>query len=158
MSSAGLIIDANLLLLLVIGLVEDGKHISKSNRLGNYSLEDYKIVALYMGRFKNVFITPYIATEVSNLIDLKGEVRARVFEAAKLLFSEFKQIETRIVDDMNSPYFHIFGLTDNSLIHLVSDYTVLTDDGPISGILYSVNGDNVVELAVARTIIQNSMR
>ncbi|WP_234465011.1 hypothetical protein [Pseudomonas sp. S44] len=158
MSSAGLIIDTNLLLLLVIGLVEDGRHISKSDRLNGYSQEDYQIVVRFMGRFKSVFTTHYIATEVSNLIDLGGELGSRVYEAARLLLSEFQQIESTIVDDSASPYFLKFGLTDASLISLVSDYTVLTDDGPLSGVLYAVNGDNVVQLEVAKSIVAASSR
>lgn len=158
MSSAGLIIDTNLLLLLVIGLVEDGKHIPKSDRLGAYSKEDYEIVVKFMGRFKSVFITPYIATEVSNLIDLNGDVRVRVYEAARLLFSEFQQIESNIEGDAASAHYLTFGLTDSSLIGLVADYTVLTDDGPLCGVLYAVNGENVIQLEVAKSMILNSAR
>ncbi|MBK0057034.1 hypothetical protein IAE40_00190 [Pseudomonas sp. S44] len=62
------------------------------------------------------------------------------------------------MDDSASPYFLKFGLTDASLISLVSDYTVLTDDGPLSGVLYAVNGDNVVQLEVAKSIVAASSR
>jgi hypothetical protein len=36
-----LIIDTNLLLLLIIGSVDDGIHINKSSRLSSYNIEDF---------------------------------------------------------------------------------------------------------------------
>ena len=158
MSSAGLIIDANLLLLLVIGVLEEGRHISNSGRLKEYSEDDYQVIVKYMGRFSNVYITPYIATEVSNLIDLNGHARIMAFEAARLLFSQFQQIDTNISADSESNLFSTYGLTDSSLIGLVADYTILTNDGRMSNALYAINGDNVIHLELARTLLQESRR
>lgn len=39
--------------------------------------------------YKDVWITPYIATEVSNLIDLNGQAKIRVFELAREVFALF---------------------------------------------------------------------
>lgn len=156
MSSSGLIIDTNLLLLLVIGAIEEGRHIKNSNRLKEYDEGDYQIVVSFMGRFKEVYITPYIATEVSNLIDLNGHARTMAFEAAQLLFSQFQQIETNISVDSAMHLFSTYGLTDTSLIGLVSDYTILTNDGRMSGPLYAINGENVIHLEFARAIVQNA--
>lgn len=158
MSSAGLIIDTNLLLLLVIGALEEGRHISNSNRLKEYNEEDYQVVVRFMGRFSNIYITPYIATEVSNLIDLNGHARTMAFEAARLVFSQFQQIDTNISADSEMSLFSTYGLTDSSLIGLVSDYTILTNDGRMSGALYAINGDNVIHLEFARALLQDSRR
>lgn len=155
MSSAGLIIDTNLLLLLVIGSVDDGKYISSSKRLKSYSEEDYQIVVNYMKLFNSVYITPYIAAEVSNLIDLKGHVRDRVFEAAQILFSEFKQAETNIKIDSDSKWFIIYGLADSSMINLVKDYTLLTNDTRMDPALYEVNHENIVHLNLAKALIND---
>ncbi|MBD8570708.1 hypothetical protein IFT86_16930 [Pseudomonas syringae] len=154
MSSSRLIIDTNLLLLLVIGSIEDGRHISNSKRLKDYNESDYQIVVRFMGGFSDVYITPYIATEVSNLIDLNGHARIMAFEAAQLLFSQFQQIDTNIATDSEIKLFSIYGLTDTSLIGLVSEYTILTNDGRMSGALYAVNGENVVNLNFARGLLQ----
>ncbi|OJT30933.1 hypothetical protein BOP96_10135 [Pseudomonas sp. FSL W5-0203] len=137
MSSPRLIIDTNLLLLLVIGAIEEGRHISSSSRLKSYNEEDYQVVVKFMGRFTDVYITPYIATEVSNLIDLNGYARIMAFEAAQLLFSQFQQIDSNISADSAAKLFSTYGLTDTSLIGLVSDYTILTNDGRMSQPLYA---------------------
>lgn len=124
----GLIIDANLLLLLVIGAVESGRYIRHSKRLKDFGVEDYDNVLKLIKPYKEIFITPYLATEVSNLIDLNGEARQLAFEIARILFSSFKQIDVKINQDCESKFFLQFGITDNSLINLASNYVILTND------------------------------
>ncbi|MCJ8314891.1 MAG: hypothetical protein HRU38_22265 [Saccharospirillaceae bacterium] len=126
--SKNLIIDTNLLLLLVIGAVEEGRHIQNSKRLNAFNLSDYDNVLKIMGEYNAVFITPYIATEVSNLIDLKGYAQILAFKIARTLFSEFKEIDVNLNEDCESDLFLRFGLTDNSLIKLAPDYYILTND------------------------------
>ena len=81
-----LIIDTNLLLLLVIGAVEGGRHIKNSKRLGAFDLDDYNTVLKIMATYDEIFITPYIATEVSNLIDLNGNPGVLAYKIARELF------------------------------------------------------------------------
>ncbi|WP_459623604.1 PIN domain-containing protein [Burkholderia sp. 3C] len=90
-----LIIDTNLLLLLVIGAVEEGRHIRNSKRLGAFSLRDYDNVVKIMSEYEMVFITPYIATEVSNLIDLDGYARNLAYDFARNMFAVFFQNRNR---------------------------------------------------------------
>ena len=96
-----LIVDTNLLLLLVIGAVEGGIHIKNSKRLNDYDYEDYHRVLKVVSEFEAVYITPYIATEVSNLIDLTGGARELVFAFSRELFSEFNKINVVIVVILN---------------------------------------------------------
>lgn len=123
-----LIIDTNLLLLVVIGAVEEGRHIRNSKRLNAYTIEDYDNILKIMRGFDEVFITPYIATEVSNLIDLSGHAKILAYEVARQLFSLFKKIHIDIDNDCESDLFLHFGITDNSLIELAPDYYILTND------------------------------
>ncbi len=142
--SNNLIIDTNLLLLLIIGSVDNGTCISKSKRLTDYSLEDYDFLVEVMGRYKNTFITPYIATEVSNLIDLKDQQGIKAFKNANLFFQIFEQIDVNIKDDCNLVNFEKFGITDASLVKLVKDYSVLTNDGKLYPMLINANFDNTL--------------
>ncbi|VVP67780.1 hypothetical protein PS910_00256 [Pseudomonas fluorescens] len=153
MSSKGLIIDTNLLLLLVIGSVEEGRHIRNSNRLNAYSKDDFDVVAQFMGKFNDVFITPYIAAEVSNLIDLNGYARDSAFQIVRVLLDEFKQVEVDLSKDAASDSFLIYGLTDNSLIDLVSDYTVITNDARLLGPLFAASPDNVIPFEFAKSLV-----
>ena len=54
-----LIIDTNLLVLLVIGAVEEGIHIRNSKRLNAFDISDYDKVLNIMDDYDDVFITPY---------------------------------------------------------------------------------------------------
>ncbi len=139
-----LIIDTNLLLLLVIGAVEEGRHIKNSKRLKAFSKQDYHNVLQIMANFDNVFITPYIATEVSNLIDLKGYVKELAYMVARELFANFKKIEVDIDKDCQSELFLRFGLTDNSIIQLASDFFILTNDHRMLEPLFTQNADNII--------------
>jgi len=147
-----LIVDTNLLLLLVIGRVDDGRFIKRSDRLNKFNENDYQILLRFILRY-DIFITHYIATEVSNLIDLHGPARIKAFEVARILFSSFKQVETSIQDDSAEAFFEKYGLTDSSLIRLVSDYNVITDDNRLSEFLYRVEHKNVIPYYTLRAAI-----
>ncbi len=143
-----LIIDANLLLLLVIGAVDERAHIKNSKRLNGLTEDHYQDVLTVMGMADEVAITPYIATEVSNLIDLNGEAKDKAFEIARRLFSEFKQINSEIQTDTQGDTFLFFGLTDNSLIGLVDEYLIFTNDKRLSVPLFAKNPQNVLLLSM----------
>ncbi len=139
-----LIIDTNLLLLLVIGAVEEGRHIGNSKRLKAFNKQDYNNVLQIIANYDDVFITPYIATEVSNLIDLKGYVKELAYIVARELFAQFKKIEVDIDKDCQSELFLRFGLTDNSIIQLASDFFILTNDHRMLEPLFAHNADNII--------------
>jgi len=140
-----LIIDTNLLLLLVVGLVEDGRFIQSSKRLTKFTSDCLEKVFLVVKHAEAIYITPYIATEVSNLIDLSGYVRKLVMEEVVILFNSVIQIPVQIMADTKDAFIN-YGLTDNSLITLVKDYTILTDDRRLAHRLYSINYKNVLLL------------
>lgn len=135
----GLLIDANLLVLMIIGRVGDGHFIGSSDRLNDYCLEDYDKLWQFVRSYEEIFITPYIAAEVSNLIDLKGRARDEAFEIAKLIFQEFKQMETSIAKDCANLAFIKFGLTDTSIIASSEDIDILTNDHRMLNMLSSNN-------------------
>ena len=124
----GLLIDANLLVLMIIGRVSDGHFIERSGRLDAYCIEDYDNLWKFVADYGEVWITPYIAAEVSNLIDLKGHARDEAFEIARLIFKEFKQVDTSLAKDCADRSFIEFGLTDASVIALSKDIDILTND------------------------------
>lgn len=152
MAHRGLVIDTNLLLLLVIGAVENGRFISKSNRLNGFNELDYQIIVKIISAFDQVYLTSYIAAETSNLIDLTGHAKKLAYGIARLLFSEFKQIKVCIKNDCSDENFLRFGLTDASIISLATKYTILTNDNRMLPALYCVNEKNVLPFDVARTL------
>lgn len=140
-----LIIDTNLLLLLVIGNVEGGTRIKDSDRLQDYNPEDQEKIKLIMSQAKSFHITPYIATEVSNLIDLKHFAKKMAFEEAALIFDTFECLDVDISKDSLGQFSRL-GLTDNSLLGLVNEYTILTDDSPLANELRRINALNVLSI------------
>lgn len=139
-----LIIDTNLLLLLVIGAVEGGRHISMSKRLSSYNISDYNKVLAIMASYDELYITPYIATEVSNLIDLTGHSKELAYEIAKEFFARCTELETNINNDCADEYFTLYGITDSSLVQFVPKYTVLTADTRLYDALYEAGGNNAL--------------
>lgn len=146
-----LIIDTNLLLLLIIGGVEKGRHIKHSKRLGAFNIKDYDVIVEFMARYK-VFITPYIATEVINLIDLTGEAKKLAFEIARILFSHFQKIEVCIDDDCLPKYFIDVGITDSSLIQLSPNYFILTNDNRLLPYLYTASPETILPYEVINNL------
>lgn len=143
-----IIVDTNILLLMIIGAVENGAYIKSSKRLKSFNMEDYSIILNFLDSYpkKQRFITPYIATEVSNLIDLRSNAKILAYEVARLIFDEFSQLDVTINNDCNCPYFSSFGITDVSLIHLSSEYEIFTNDDKLATILYKLtkNENNVI--------------
>lgn len=135
----GLLIDTNLLLVMIIGGVDEGRYIKKSKRLGSFCIEDYDTLWETVKDYEDIFITPYIAAEVSNLIDLKDEARVKAFEIARIIFSKCKQAKTFISDDCKGDTFLKLGLTDNSIVTLSKNVHVLTKDYNLAGRIDKIN-------------------
>lgn len=139
-----LLIDTNLWLVMIIGAVDEGRYIAKSKRLGSYCREDYDNLWNIFGSYNEVWITPYIAAEVSNLIDLDGEASAKAYVIAKEVFSRLKEVESSIAKDCDNDFYISFGLTDGSIIQLSEKFDVLTNDQRMLGPLYQVGRENVI--------------
>lgn len=138
-----LILDTNLLLLFIVGRVDGGAHISKSKRLKKFSLKDFEKVELAVMSANKVSITPYIATEISNLMDMSGVLHTMMMEEAARIIQLFEHIEVDLSRDTNGQFIS-FGITDNSLINLVKNHVIMTDDHRLAPLLYNVNHNNVL--------------
>ncbi|WDY56684.1 hypothetical protein [Pseudomonas sp. PSKL.D1] len=150
MSNGKLIVDTNLLLLLVIGAVEGGRHIKRSGRLNAYTESDFQNITEVMKGFNDIYITPYIATEVSNLIDLSGRAYEAALDIARALFRSFKKLDCDIDKDCAPSIFLRYGITDTSLTILASDFTILTNDSRLLDPLYTACPDNVLPYAFVK--------
>ncbi|NWA25749.1 hypothetical protein HX866_12695 [Pseudomonas gingeri] len=150
MASRKLIIDTNLFLLLVIGSIEERRHIKNSNRLNSYTSDDFDVLLEVMKAHSEICLTPYIAAEVSNLIDLNGDAKHKAFDFAKYYFSTFTQIKTNLRVDTGLNDFLLYGLTDCSLASLCSEYNIVTNDNKLLPALFAVSHDNVIPFEAAR--------
>ena len=122
-------IDANLLVLLVVG--ETGKElIGKHRRLREFQVEDYERLAGLVNSVDHVLVTPNTLTEASNLLGLHGEPeRSRFFEVLKALIEEYEEIVVASEVASHNSKFTRLGLTDAALLELASNSTpVITTD------------------------------
>ncbi|MGA2350954.1 MAG: hypothetical protein ABSF70_11010 [Terracidiphilus sp.] len=128
--SKGILIDANLALLYLVGsfnlrLVGDGKF----NKLSNYDLEDFRMLLRLKNKFKKAVTTPHVLTEVSNLInDLPEQTKAGCLKKFHGTFVEIDEISVPSMEAAQRPEFHFLGLTDSALALVSDQYLIVTDD------------------------------
>lgn len=125
----GILIDSNILLLLFVGGV-DTALIARHKRTSKFTVKDFTLAILVVGRFAAILTTPNILSEVSNLAaqitdPYKTQIFAR-FAAAIITVNEFYH---RSSDLSIREEFFLYGLTDTSILQAAQDgYLVLTDD------------------------------
>ena len=129
MISKPILIDTNLLLLYLVGIVSEDA-ISKSQRLKSYNTEQFLLLKNFIEKAPKILTTPNISTEISNLIDLHGETLKRFYT----VFNTFLQLpqveeihlESKLISSRVD--FSIYGLTDAGINSLAKKYLILTDD------------------------------
>lgn len=130
MARVGLFIDANLLVLLVVGSV--GRDlITKHRRLrGAYTAEDYDILVDLISPVNRVLVTPNTLTEASNLLAYHAEPeRSLLFNMLRALIHESEEIIVASEAASNNGEFGRLGLTDAALLELITtEAPLLTAD------------------------------
>jgi hypothetical protein len=125
----GVLIDANLLLLFVVGLL-DPHQITSFNA---YEPNDFELLARVVEHFEAVVTTPHVLTETSNFLgQLPGQQAAQGRAVLAQLIPDLQE-ESRSASALaeRSP-FQPFGLTDTGIDERASEaHLVLTDDLPL---------------------------
>ena len=128
----GFFIDANLLVLLIVGGV--GRDlIKKHRRLKGYTSGDYDTLTRVLSPVDRVFVTPNILTEASNLLAQHGDPeRSRFFDRLRYVIQESEEIVVASVDAARNVEFGRLGLTDAALLEVITRETpLLTVDLPL---------------------------
>ena len=125
MAPAGLFIDANLLVLLIVGSV--GRDlIAKHRRLRAYTVEDYETLVNLLDPVDRVFVTPNTLTETSNLLAQHGEPeRSRFFDTLRFVIQESEEIVVASVEASSNRAVGRLGLTDAVLLEVATKETPL---------------------------------
>jgi len=137
----GVLIDANLLLLVLVGLFNKTL-IGKFKRTLKYDEADFKnllnIILLCKGR---IYTTPNILTEISNLTDNETLNKNNGFYKFLYAFiDEFVETlySSKVIMKNNETAFIKLGLTDASIINLAAnDILIVTEDLPLYHFLIS---------------------
>ena len=126
---SALFIDANLIVLLVVGLV--GRDlIGRHRRTKAFVVEDYDRLSQVISRVGNIRVTPNTLTEASNLLAQHGEPqRSRLLRMLRALIEQSPETVVASADAARHDVFPRLGLTDAALLEVVSaDAPLLTVD------------------------------
>ena len=111
-STRGVFVDANLLVLLVGGTL-DPAIIGRHRRLQAFDPEDFECMQQVVSKFKHVLVTPNTLTEASNLLGQHGEPeRSRLLATLGVLIHESPEVVVASTEAADHPVFPRLGLTD----------------------------------------------
>lgn len=143
-----LLLDANLLLLLIVGSLDAGL-IARLKRLQSFSIRQYEALADIVGRADALVTTPHLLTEVSNLANSFHEgLRSDFAERFRLWIALLREQYTPAQELSQSPFFR-FGLADSSMLHAGSNILILTQDGRFASQIASHKNVVVMDLLAA---------
>ena len=129
-SKEGLLIDTNLLILYVIGLI-DVNRIEENKRTRTYTKEDFYLLVNFISYFKKVVTTTNILTETSNLLEGVEYQKIPVLSILPQIVENIEEhsLLSHPLMISNTRFFTKFGLSDMVSMELSkSQYLVLTDD------------------------------
>ena len=118
--SGVVVIDANLMILLVVGSASPD-YIVKHKRLQDYTIDHFEILGLLISEFSEIVLLPHVLAEVSNLSRQIGRpARARVQYVLKTLIETATELPIPSVLGAKRNEFDELGLTDAILLHICS--------------------------------------
>jgi len=121
----GYFVDANLLILLVVGSV-DPRIIAKHRRLDEFTADDYDFLLVVLNEVRHIFVTPNTLTEASNLLRQHGEPeRSRLMDRLAYLIEESDEVVVASAEAAANPHFGQLGLTDAALLESIGPQTPL---------------------------------
>ena len=125
MARKGIFIDANLLVLLVVGATDQAL-ISKHRRLRTFMVEDYGRLVELIEQAGQVFLTPNTLTEASNLLaQHPNPERSRFFAVFRRIIGKSEEIVVASKAASRNNEFVRLGLTDAALLEVISEETPL---------------------------------
>ena len=124
-----LILDANLLVLLVVGRAAR-EYIGKHKRLRAYSVSDFDLLIKLLSSASKIVITPNTLTETSNLVrQISEPARAQILLVLRELIARHDEHYRDSRSVSKSDEFPRLGLTDAVLLDIAGQYgTLLTTD------------------------------
>jgi hypothetical protein len=133
--STGVILDANLLVLLIVGRC-DRRLISEARPTRNHALsnEDYELLLAMLLRVGRIVTTAHVLAETCNLLDqIKSPERVTIFEIVIEQMKRMTEAPMRSVDCALLPCFPQLALTDSGLVKLAAQkHLLITMDAPLA--------------------------
>ncbi len=134
--NSGLLLDANLFVLWIVGNV-DKKLITEHRKTTDYRIEHFAALEMLLGEFKKIYTSPYILSEVSNLVKaIKQPYRTQMLDALRsiLQLENVAEAESSARVTCMAECFMSLGLTDAAIVEYPDkNVLVVTDDNPLIG-------------------------
>lgn len=132
----GLLLDANILLLLLIGRC-DRSLISRFKRTRIFTADDFDLLASFVDWFDRIVTTPCVLAEVNGMANqLTQESKTEVYSAFAIEFGFLDETHQPSAQVAAHQRFPSIGLTDAGILMLAKDrYLVVTDDFRLSQVL-----------------------
>jgi len=126
---AGVLIDSNLLVLLVVGSVNPNR-IGTFKRTRQYSRSDYTALVRVVGHFARVYTLAQIVAEVSNLTDLTGGERIAARQNLSALLPVLNEPPLPSRRAIEERAYTRLGITDAAIVCAAREHgcCVLTSD------------------------------
>ena len=129
MPAETVVVDANLLVLLIVGLASES-YITRHKRLKAYSVADYRLLRTLISAYSQIIVTPNTMTETSNLVrNIAEPACTHILQVLGVLL---EQAEERYVASRDAARHHDFlrlGITDAALLNASLDgAALLTSD------------------------------
>lgn len=123
------ILDANLMVLLVVGTASRS-YIAKHKKLKAYGEEDFTLLVDFLSRESRVIVTPNTVAETSNIAgSIPQPMRTDIYKALRNLLSDMHETYIGSHRAASDPIFSRLGITDAALLNIVTtDHILLTAD------------------------------
>jgi rRNA-processing protein FCF1 len=125
---AGLLIDTNLIVLLVVGSVNRDR-IENFKRTRQYTKSDYDLLVKIIGK-RDLYTVAHVMAEVSNLTDLDEPERLRARRVLASMISIIDEPQVSSLQASEGSQYERLGLVDSaiSIVARKQKCSVLTDD------------------------------
>ena len=127
-----------MLLLLIVGTL-DRRLVATFKRLNLFAKEDFDLLVAIVAKFRQLFVTPHILTEVSNLAGgLPLQTRNACFHLFASSIAAAEEIATPSAKIATTPWFIRFGITDAGIVEAAAaPRLIITVDFPLAQYLAS---------------------
>jgi hypothetical protein len=132
------LVDANLLLLLIVGSA-DRRYIAMHKNLSDYNEGDFELLGQAISLFSDVVLLPHVLAEVSSLSrQIRNPARSEIQEKLKGLVETAIEIPVPSLHGVRRDDFPEFGLTDAVILQLCTlaqngvSFSLLTADNKLA--------------------------
>jgi hypothetical protein len=135
--AAGLFLDANLLLLYLVGNIDlNLVGVGHYNKLSDFKIEQMALLHRLVGCFKRLVTTAHVLTEVSNLVgDMHETGKQKIFERFAETLEIVGEQNISSYEVARRPEFQYLGLTHTVLAELPDRFLVVSNDGRMINLL-----------------------